>query len=115
MDIHSRLKLLRRHLNLTTRAFGASINMSGGAITNMENGTRNITDRTIRDICRQYNVNPIWLTDGMGPMFDISIDSPNTEDEIKQLVRQYSLLSDSDKDLVRRMVNSLAEKTNIIP
>ncbi len=35
MDIHERLKYLRAQLHLTTRAFGASINMSGGAITNM--------------------------------------------------------------------------------
>ena len=36
MNIHERLKQLRVELNLTTRAFGAAINMSGGAITNME-------------------------------------------------------------------------------
>ena len=45
MNIHERLKHLREYLNLTTRAFGATINMSGGAITNMEKGTRNITER----------------------------------------------------------------------
>lgn len=39
MDIHERLQYLRKQLKLTTRAFGASINMSGGAITNMEKGT----------------------------------------------------------------------------
>ena len=38
MNIHERLKYLREQLNLTTRAFGAAINMSGGAITNMEKG-----------------------------------------------------------------------------
>ena len=36
MDIHERLHFLRKKLNLTTRAFGSAINMSGGAITNME-------------------------------------------------------------------------------
>ena len=61
MDIHERLQYLRKQLKLTTRAFGASINMSGGAITNMEKGQRNITDRTVKDICREYNVNPDCL------------------------------------------------------
>ena len=69
MNIHERLKLLRNELNLTTRAFGAAINMSGGAITNMEKGTRNITERTIRDICREYNVNFDWLPHRTEPMF----------------------------------------------
>ena len=50
MNIHERLKYLREQLNLTTRAFGAAINMSGGANKKMEKGTRNVTDRTIRYI-----------------------------------------------------------------
>lgn len=64
MNIHERLKYLRNKLNLTTRDFGASINMSGGSITNMEKGTRNITDRTIHDICIRWNVRKEWLEYG---------------------------------------------------
>ncbi len=110
MDIHQRLRCLREQLNLTTRAFGAAINMSGGAITNMEKGTRNVTDRTIRDVCREYNVNPDWLVNGTGPMFEDVTDDLEINDEVKQLARQYSLLNESDKELVRKMINSLAEK-----
>lgn len=112
MDIHERLKYLREQLNLTTRAFGASINMSGGAITNMEKGTRNITERTIRDVCREYNVNPDWLNNGIEPIFeDITCDL-DVDDEVKQLAKQYSLLNDDDKELVKRMIDSLVEKIN---
>lgn len=32
------------------------------------------------------------------------------DDELRQLARLYSLLSDKDKDLVKRMVNALSEK-----
>lgn len=70
LNIHERLKLLREQLNLTTRAFAVSINMSGSAITNMEKGQRNITDRTIRDICREYSVRPDWLINGNEPMYE---------------------------------------------
>ncbi len=110
MDIHKRLRYLREQLNLTTRAFGASINMSGGAITNMEKGTRNITERTIRDICREYNVNPDWLINGTEPMFEDVTRNLNIDDDVKHLARQYSLLSDDDRKLVQNMVDSLAEK-----
>lgn len=109
MDIHERLKYLRAQLHLTTRAFGASINMSGGAITNMEKGTRNITERTIRDVCREYNVNPDWLTDGTGPIFEDMTNELDLDD-VRQLARQYSLLNDDDRELVKRMIDSLAEK-----
>ncbi|MCI8296495.1 MAG: helix-turn-helix transcriptional regulator [Lachnospiraceae bacterium] len=110
MDIHERLKYLRAQLHLTTRAFGASINMSGGAITNMEKGTRNITERTIRDVCREYNVNPDWLTDGTGPIFEDMTNELDLDDDVRQLARQYSLLNDDDRELVKRMIDSLAEK-----
>ncbi len=110
MDIHERLRYLREQLHMTTRAFGAAINMSGGAITNMERGTRNVTDRTIRDICREYNVNPDWLINGTEPMFEDVTDNLDINDEVKQLARQYSLLNDNDRELVRKMINSLAEK-----
>ncbi len=110
MDIHERLKHLREQLNLTTRAFGAAINMSGGAITNMEKGTRNITERTIRDVCREYNVNPNWLINGAEPIFEDITSELDIDDDVKQLAKQYSLLSDADRELVKKMINSLAEK-----
>lgn len=114
MNIHERLKYLRQQkLNLTTRAFGASINMSGGAITNMEKGIRNITERTIRDICREYNINSDWLINGKEPIFKNSIDSLNINDEVKQLATKYNLLNHSDKELIRKMIDSLAEKIEV--
>lgn len=110
MDIHERLRFLRKRLNLTTRAFGSAINMSGGAITNMEKGTRNITDRTIRDICREYNVRPEWLISGTEPVFEDVTGELDIDDEVKQLVKQYSLLNDDDREIIKKMINSLAEK-----
>lgn len=110
MDIHERLKYLRKQLHLTTRAFGAAINMSGGAITNMEKGTRNVTERTIRDICREYNVNLEWFMNGTEPVFEDITSELDIDDDVKQLAKQYSMLSDDDRELVKRMINSLAEK-----
>jgi len=110
MTINERLKLLRNHLNLTTRAFGASINMSGGAITNMEKGTRNITDRTIHDICREYGVRLDWFINGTKPIFEDITSNLNIDDDVKQLVQQYILLNDDDQELIKKMINSLAEK-----
>ena len=110
MNIHESLRYLRKQLNLTTRAFGNSINMSGGAITNMEKGTRNITERTIRDICRRYNVNYDWLAHGTEPIFQDITAGLDIDDDVKELIFQYCLLSDKDRELVKKMINSLAEK-----
>lgn len=110
MTINERLQFLRKQLKLTTRAFGASINMSGGAITNMEKGLRNITDRTIKDICREYHINSEWLTNGIEPMYEDVISDLDIDEEVKQLTKQYYLLNDQDRELVKKMIDSLSEK-----
>ena len=112
MDIHERLSLLRANLNLTARAFGALINMSAGAITNMEKGTRSVTERTIRDICREYHVNPDWLINGIEPMFVDFTKDLDVDEDVKQLVNQYSRLNQKDKQLVKMLIDSLYEKVS---
>ena len=78
----------------------------------MEKGTRNITDRTIRDVCREYNVNPDWLANGTEPMFEDVTSGLDIDDEVKSLARQYSQLNDADRDLVKRLIDSLAKKNS---
>lgn len=67
--MNERFALVRKALNLTTRKFGEKINITGGAVTNMEKGKRNITDRVISDVCREFHVNEDWLRNGEGLMF----------------------------------------------
>ena len=81
--MNERLALLREILGLTTRKFGEKLNITGGAVTNMEKGTRNITDRTISDICREFNVNEEWLRNGKGDVF-IEPDTFSLDEYLKQ-------------------------------
>ena len=67
--MNERIKELRKILNLTTRKFGEKINITCGAVTNIEKGKRNMTDRVISDICREFNVNEEWLRFGTGEIF----------------------------------------------
>ncbi len=110
LEIHERLQQLRGELGLTTRSFGAGIHLSGSAISNMENGLRSITRRTVGDICRQYHVNPGWLLEGAGEMFADPTDGLDLSEEVRHLAAQYSRLGDSDRELIRRLIDSLAEK-----
>jgi len=85
--------------------------MTGGAITNMEKGRREVTERTIKDICREYRVNYTWLSTGDGAMFDMQCDQENCKDA-KALSESYFRLSEEDKSLVKNLIHSLAEKSN---
>lgn len=42
---------------------------------------------------------------------DQPFDSIDADDEVKQLVKQYSMLNDKDRNLIKSMVNSLSEKS----
>lgn len=111
--INERLRYIRDQLGLTTRIFAKSINLSCGTITNMEKGHRNITDRTINDICRIHDVNPEWLINGIGPVFEDALGKLNINEDVKSLVRQYAHLSREDKDLIKALMNALSEKTRL--
>lgn len=67
--MNTRVKLLRTELGLSTRKFAEELNLTAGTISLIENGKRNLTDRSISDICRIYHVNELWLRTGEGSMF----------------------------------------------
>ena len=67
--LQTRLKEIRKYLNLTQSEFGKGIGISQGGYGALETGVRSLTDRTISQICQTYNVNEDWLRTGAGDMF----------------------------------------------
>lgn len=75
MTIGERLSFLREnHLHISQEELGSKIGVSRFSISNYESGKRNLTDRVISDICREYNINEEWLRTGEGEMFKKSSD-----------------------------------------
>lgn len=97
--MNKRIKELRKELNMPVRKFAEKINMSGSAISNIENGNRAITDRTINDICREFKVNEEWLRFGKGKMFQ---EIPGST--IKKLIKEYNL-NDTQSKLIIEFLN----------
>lgn len=64
-QVNSRIKELRTRLKLTQEEFGEKIGLSKSGISNIENGTRNVSSRHIKLICNVFNVNESWLTTGI--------------------------------------------------
>ena len=67
--MNERLLELRKQLGLNQAKFGEKLNLAQTTISDLEKGVRQITSRTIADICRVYNVSRLWLEEGKGPMF----------------------------------------------
>lgn len=67
--MNEKIKMLRKELNLTQEEFSTKIGLSRNFIAQIETGTKKPSDRTISDICREFNVNEEWLRTGSGEMF----------------------------------------------
>lgn len=70
MSINQRVYSLRKQsLGMTLEEFGHKIEMTKGAVSYMEKGNRVVSERTIKIICSEFNVNEHWLRTGEGEMF----------------------------------------------
>lgn len=67
--INNRIKEIRQSKGLTQSQFSEIIGLSRNYIALIEIGERVPSDRTISDICREFNVNEEWLRTGEGEMF----------------------------------------------
>lgn len=75
MTENDRIRMLRKELNLTLTEFSKKLGITHAALSNIENGKRNVTEQMRKSICREFRVDPIWLSTGEGDMFiDESID-----------------------------------------
>lgn len=123
--MNERLKIIRQELGLSQESFGKSINLSRSHIASLENGLRELTDRTISDICRVYDVNENWLRTGKDEMF-LQLDredelakwagslvSPNNDNEfMKKFVYVLSKLDVADWKVIEKIVKLMAEEKN---
>lgn len=67
--MNERIRELRKSLGLTLEKFGARLGVGKTAINKLESGQNNVTEQMIKSICREFNVDYIWLTTGEGEMF----------------------------------------------
>lgn len=63
-EIKDRIIQLRKQLSLSQESFGKQIGLSKSGISNIENGTRTISDTHIKIICSTFGVSETWLRTG---------------------------------------------------
>ena len=96
--IGERIKELRKSLGLTLEEFGKKLGVGKSAISNIENGSRNLTDQMALSIRREFNVCEEWLRYGTGDMFE-----PAASDDLDALAKEYHL-NNSEKILIDRYI-----------
>lgn len=95
MTINERIKKIRKSKGLNQADFGKKIGLSESAICNYENGRRDVSELTIKSICREYRINYDWLKNGIEPMEHI-VDNSTLLETLK---REYDL-SDIDIEIM---------------
>lgn len=122
MTIGERVKELRRQVNLTQQAFADRLNLKRNTVGSYEVNVVEPSDRTISDICREFNVNETWLRTGEGEMFNQITQSEklaafladitaNEEDSFKrQFVEVLADLEPEDWKFLERMARKLQKK-----
>ena len=108
--MNERLKIIRLKLKLTQDDFAKKINVTRSAISNYEKGTRNIMNRVIADICREFNVNEEWIRHGTGEMFIQNINNNQggtlMDNELLNILKSIQTKIDS----IENKVTSIEEK-----
>lgn len=123
MEIRDRTKMVRENLKLTQSKFANKLSLERSTVSLIERHRRNVTERTIKDICREFNVNEKWLRTGEGTMFnEVPPDDelsqylgellkPDDKNEfIKKIVLTYMRLDDNGKKIIRDFAESLGSK-----
>lgn len=101
--IGDRISLVIKRSGLTKTKFAEQLNVSAAYISQMCSGARFPSDRTIADICREFNVSEAWLRDGVGDM------------EVKRTMNQElalmvnELMTESDESYRKRFVAALLD------
>lgn len=99
MTENERVRELRKILGLTLEKFGERLGVKKNAISAIENGRNSLTDQMTKAICREFNVDYIWLTTGDGEMF---IDTD--DDFIERIDRIMAGEDDARKNLFKFML-----------
>lgn len=66
--MNKRIRAVRVNAGLSQESFAKRIGLTKNYVSLVETGDRNPSDRTILDICREFNVNEQWLRTGEGDM-----------------------------------------------
>lgn len=121
ITIKDRIKQVRQNAGLTQSQFAERLNISRNYIGLIEIGDRIPSDRTIADICREFNVSEVWLRTGEGEMFvDLGEDAELTQvlaeiqvsddDTIKDMLVAYWELEEKEKAAIRKLIDGIVRR-----
>lgn len=96
--MNERIKELRKTLKISQEEFGDRIGITGSGVSRIESGSNNIAERTVKAICKEFNVDYMWLTTGSGEMF------VDTDDDFMEKIDRIMV---GENDVRKNMIKTL--------
>ena len=126
MTLNERVREVRKSTGLTLEKFAIRLGVTKAAISNIENGNRNVSEQLIKSICREYSVDETWLRTGNGnKMFMLELDEDtmlvesllNDVDNpvyelIKKFMKLYNSFGPTERAVLEKLALGLLEEQN---
>lgn len=114
-DLGERIRSVRKSEKLSMEEFGKRIGIKKSAISALESGTNNPSERTIKLICSEFRINYDWLVNGLGDMYsnvgdsllDEIVDEYSLDDLDRQIVAEYLKLPKEQRQIFRRVIRRM--------
>jgi transcriptional regulator with XRE-family HTH domain len=117
--MNTRIQAVRKSFKMTQDEFAERIGLSKNFVWMVEKGDRIPSERTIKDICREFKVNYDWLVNGTGEMFQDDdsdaqaiVDSVMTGDNefAKKILVQFARLDENRWRQIEEILNELKKE-----
>ena len=114
--IGKRVSVLRKTLKLTQTEFAKALSIGQQALSMIENGQRDLSEKNIKLICFSYKVSYDWLVNGIGDMFQSDdsdaqaiVDSVMTGNNefAKKILVKFAKLSDEHWKQLQEILTEL--------
>lgn len=123
--MNKRLKELRSKLGISQAVFAEKIGIKQTSYSDIETGRRELTERNLNLICKEFNVNENWLRNGEGSMFTLELDEDtmliesllNDVDNpvyelIKKFMKLYNSFGPTERAVLQKLALGLLEEQN---
>lgn len=118
--MNDRIKTIRKNAKMTQQAFADALGLTQNFITQVETGAKNVSDRTVRDICREFGVSEKWLRTGEGEPYlkeeDVTSLLSRLEESddpfIIDVIRAYMNLNDNGRKVLKDLCDDLRRMQN---
>lgn len=111
-----------RESKLNQTDFASKIGISQQYLSQICNGKKNPSDRTISDICREFHINEKWLRTGEGFRKPVELDEETAviekflddiDDPVRSIVtaiiKTYMASDPGDKDAIKEFASKLLD------